>query len=223
MANSRRKIRSSRAGRPASSRWRAVAVSALGFALIASAYQFAFATGPVGFLPDYGPTTDPGDEPSERPGGVGGGLVQAGGSLASTDSEGRTPGALVSALAIGAFTECRPTLPTLPADQTRVTDVELVTSRSTVEAGTTACFHLHGKSARDGKWYDLTERPEARIDLGSATSGLVRQNGSSHRFSFPVTAAARLNGERAVVVGRYEPAGETPLRSEAVVVLQVVR
>ena len=71
MAESRRKIRRKGAAAAPPSRWRLVAASVVGLLLIGSAYQFAFATGNVGFEADYGPTTDTGDTTggSSTPGG----------------------------------------------------------------------------------------------------------------------------------------------------------
>jgi hypothetical protein len=137
---------------------------------------------------------------------------------ASRDSD-----SLIGAMAIGVFSECKATLPALPAEQSEVTAVELSTRSQVIEAGTAACFHLHGRSAKDGKWYDVTDRPETRIELGAALSGLVRQQGSSHRFAFPVTANSRLNNQSAIVVGRFQGAGSAALSTETVVTLQVTK
>lgn len=221
MADSRRRTSSRHAGRPAPSRWRTMLVVAGGLAVIASAYQFAFASGPVGFLADYGPTTDTGDETGSGPGGVGSGTLNRN-NLALAGSSGGND-ALVGAMAIGAFSECSMSLPALPADQKQLSAVELTSRSSVVEAGSTTCFHLHGKSVKDGQWYDVTDRPETRIELGSAQSGLIRQQGSSHRFSLPVTVRARVNNETAFVVGRFEAAGSPALTSEATVTLRVLK
>ncbi|MGV3722812.1 MAG: hypothetical protein ACO1SX_18060 [Actinomycetota bacterium] len=221
MADSRGRTSSRHAGRPAPSRWRTVLVIAGGLAVIGSAYQFAFASGPVGFLSDYGPTTDTGDETGAGPGGIGSGTLNRSNlALAGASSGGD---ALIGALAIGAFSECTMSLPALPSDQTQLSAVELSSRSSVVEAGSTTCFHLHGKSAKDGKWYDVTDRPETRIDLGSAQSGLIRQQGSSHRFSLPITVGRRVNNATALVVGRFEAAGSPALTSEATVTLRVVQ
>lgn len=221
MADSRRRTSSRRAGRPAPSRWRTLLVVTGGLALIASAYQFAFATGPVGFLPDYGPTTDTGDETGAGPGGVGSGTLNRSNLALAGSAAGGD--ALVGALAIGAFSECKLTLPELPANQSALTAVELSAGNSVLEAGSTTCFHLHGRSAKDGKWYDVTNRPESRIELGAAQSGLIRQQGSSHRFSLPITVGTRVNNDTAVVVGRFVAAGGPTLTSEAAVTLRVAR
>jgi hypothetical protein len=214
MADQKR-TNSHRAGRPAPSRWRVFVTVAAGLALIASAYQVAFATGPVGFLPDYGPTTDTGDESGGSPGGVGGGTVDPLRIPVQRADDSR-----ISAMAIGAILECRPTFPALPADHKQVSELELVTASSVLEAGTSACFHLHGRSAKDGRWYDLTDRPETRIELAGASHGVVRQQGSSHRYCLPVTATPVLSS--VVVSGRFDAPG-APRTAEAQVRLQGVR
>lgn len=221
MADSRRRISSRHAGRPAPSRWRKLTIAAAGLALVASAYQFAFASGPVGFLADYGPTTDTGDETGSGPGGVGSGTLNRG-NLALAEASGGSD-ALIGAMAIGAFSECVMTLPALPADQSALSDVELTVRDNVIEAGSTSCFHLRGKSAKDGKWYDVTDRPETRIELGAVQSGLVRQQGSSHRFSLPITVGVRLNNQTAIVVGRFEGTGAPALSADAVVTLRVAK
>jgi len=193
-------------------------VATAGLALIASAYQFAFATGPVGFLPDYGPTTDTGDTTGSGPGGVGGGSV---GRNVFIPGSSRSTEALIGAMAIGAFAECRPTLAPLPGDQSELTAVEVSTRSGVLEAGTTACFHLHGRSAKDGKWYDVTDRPETRIELAAVQSGLIRQQGSSHRFALPITASPRLNNGSAIVVGRF--GGSPTLTAETTVTLHIAK
>lgn len=222
MANSTRRIRrGSASGAPRPRGRFAVAVTA-GAVLVALAYQFAFATGRVGYVPDYGPTTDTGDTSGE---GQGHGSAGRGGSgSARSFLGGPATYTGVGALAVGAATECTQTLPSLAStDPTHIVEVKLVADEASLEAGTTSCFHLRGRSATDNQWYDLTQRPETKIELESAGSGLVRQEGSGHRFALPITAAAGVEGRTVKVRARYEVAGAEALTSATEVTLHAAR
>jgi len=217
MANSTRKIRRGGTSSAPRSRGRFAVAAALGAALVAFAYQFAFATGGVGYVPDYGPTTDTGDTTGEGPGGS-----RSGGSGGTSSGPvGVYSG--VGALAVGAISECTQTLPSLASgDPTRIVEVKLVSDQTSLDAGTASCFHLRGRSATDNQWYDLTQRPETVIDLDGADAGLVRQKGSSHRFALPITVAG-VEGRIVKVRARYAPAGSDALTCDTEVTLHAAR
>jgi hypothetical protein len=203
-----------------------VAASAVGLFLIGSAYQFAFATGNVGFSPDYGPTTDTGDDSGTGPGGSGGGQVRSGGGNGSSSTNLLLPvggGSGVGAFAIGALSECSGSVRPLPEAQREIGEVELVSDHDALDSGTAACFHVHGRSLLDGKWYDITERPETTIELKAGEAGLVRQQGSSHRYCLPLTAGKDLDGRSITVTAKYQPEGKTALVGETKVTLRVTR
>jgi hypothetical protein len=228
MAESRRKIRRRGTAPGQRSRWRMVAASAVGLFLIASAYQFAFATGNVGFSPDYGPTTDTGDNTGTGPGGVGTGTGRSGGTSSSSNSLANVlvpvgGGSGVGAFAIGALTECSGSVRPLPEGQREIGELEIVSDHDTLDSGTAACFHVHGRSLVDGKWYDITEREGTTIELKAGDSGLVRQQGSSHRYCLPLTASGDVDGRTVTVTAKYQPQGTTALVAETKVTLHVVR
>lgn len=220
MANSTRRTRRRSAQTAPRSKGRFAVAAAAGAILVALAYQFAFATGQVGFVPDYGPTTDTGDTTGQGPGGVGSGTGR------SSASGGGGSAALysgVGALAVGAAAECTQTLPTFTSADTRIVEVKLVADQTSLEAGTASCFHLRGRSTVDNQWYDLTQRPETRIELDGAGSGLVAQQGSNHRFALPITASPSLEGRTVKVRASYTPAGGTALTCATEVTLHVSR
>lgn len=220
MANSTRRIRRRSAQFAPRSKGRFVVAALTGAVLVAFAYQFAFATGQVGFIPDYGPTTDTGDTSGQGPGGVSTG--RSGGSSGSGGSSAPIYSG-VGALAVGAVAECTQTAPTLASTETRIVEVKLVADQTSLDAGTASCFHLRGRSAADNQWYDLTQRPETKIELEGAETGLVRQQGSTHRFLLPITAAPSLEGRTVKVVAQYQPAGGAALTSSTEVTLHVNR
>lgn len=226
MAESRRKIRRRRTAPAQPSRWRLVAASAVGLFLIASAYQFAFATGgPVGFEPDYGPTTDTGDDsgPTTTPGGGGrsGGSGDSGSASRLFIPVGGGSG--VGAFAIGALTECSGSERPLPESQREIGELKIVSDHDTLDSGTAACFHVQGRSLLDGKWYDITERADTRIELKAGEAGLVRQQGSSHRYCLPLTASRDLDGRTVTVTANYHPQGAAALAAETKVTLHIAR
>jgi hypothetical protein len=220
MANSTRRTRRRSAQTAPRSQGRFAAAAVAGAILVALAYQFAFATGQVGFVPDYGPTTDTGDTTGERPGGAGSGFGRSSGS-------GGGGSALVysgvGALAVGAAAECTQTLPSLSSANTRIVEVKLVADQTRLDAGTASCFHLRGRSAADNQWYDLTQQPGTHIELDGAGTGLVPQQGSNHRFALPITAAPTLEGRTVKVRASYTPAGGTALTCATEVTLHVTR
>lgn len=218
MANSTRRIRRGSTSSAPRSKGRFALAAVVGAVLVASAYQFAFATGQVGFVPDYGPTTDTGDTTGDGRGNFGGG----GSRSFSSGPVGTYSG--VGALAVGAISECTQTLPSIAsADATHIVEVKLVADESTLDAGTASCFHLRGRSATDNQWYDLTQRPETKIELEGSGNGLVRQQGSNHRFALPITAASGLEGRIVKVRAQYVPAGGEVLTCETEVTLHVAR
>jgi hypothetical protein len=203
-----------------------VAASAVGLFLIGSAYQFAFATGsPVGFEADYGPTTDPGDEGggSPTPGGNSGSRSASSGSSASNLLIPVGGGSGVGAFAIGALSECSGSVRPLPSGQREIGELEIVSDHDALDSGTAACFHVHGRSLADGQWYDITERAETTIEVKAGDSGLVRQEGSSHRYCLPLTASRELDGRTVTVTAKYQPQGTTALLAETKVTLKVAR
>lgn len=218
MANSTRKIRRRSSQTAPRSRGRFAAAAAAGAVLVALAYQFAFANGQVGFVPDYGPTTDTGDTTGQGPAGVGSGGRSSGSGGGSAPIYGG-----IGALAVGAAAECTQSLPSLPTADTRIVEVKLVADQSSLEAGTASCFHLRGRSATDNQWYDLTQRPETHIELDGTNSGLVAQQGSTHRFVLPITASSTLEGHTVKVRARYDRAGAEALTCATEVTLHVSR
>jgi hypothetical protein len=171
----------------------------------------------VGFVPDYGPTTDTGDTTGQGRTHSGGGSRGFGSGPVGTYSG-------VGALAVGAVSECTSTLPSIAStDATHIVEVKLVADESTLDAGTASCFHLRGRSATDNQWYDLTQRPETKIELEGSETGLVRQQGSNHRFALPITAEAGLEGRIVKVHARYTPAGGEALSCDTEVTLHVAR
>jgi hypothetical protein len=177
----------------------------------------------VGYVPDYGPTTDTGDTSGEGQGGSRGNRGGGSGSGSFLGGPVATYSG-VGALAVGAAAECTQALPSLPStDATHIVEVKLVADQTSLDAGTTSCFHLRGRSALDNQWYDLTQRPEAKIEVDGGDTGLVRQEGSGHRFALPITATAGLEGRIVKVHARYEVAGSPALTSDAEVTLHVTR
>jgi hypothetical protein len=109
----------------------------------------------------------------------------------------------------------------LPEAQHVISEIEVVSDHDALEAGTAACFHVHGRSLADGKWYDITERTGTTLEVEASDAGLVRQQGSSHRYCLPLTASRSVDGRSVKVTAKYQPQGTTALVSETKITLRV--
>ena len=85
----------------------------------------------------------------------------------------------------------------------KVSQLKLVPSSRTIEAGDVDVFELKGL-AEDGKWYSVTGREGASIEVKGEDSALVRQDGAKNAFCLPITTSSEYNGKTVTLVGRFD-------------------
>jgi hypothetical protein len=95
-----------------------------------------------------------------------------------------------------------------------------VPESSTLEAGFERAFHLEVQTA-DGKWYSVTNRPEARIAKEDPASPLELEEGTKNVFMVPSDTPFGMDGKTATLVGTFTPPGQEPMTARAVVTIQV--
>lgn len=83
---------------------------------------------------------------------------------------------------------------------TRASALRLVPQTRTVEAGTTVAFDVQARSAKDGRWYNVTGSPDTSI---RASGSLIRTDGTRNVFALPVTAPRSEDGKSVEVTGTF--------------------
>ena len=91
---------------------------------------------------------------------------------------------------------------TLPEGR-KVSELKLVPSSRSVDAGDVDVFELKGL-AEDGKWYSVTSRDGASIEVKNEGSALVRQDGAKNAFCLPITTSSEYNGKTVTLVGHFD-------------------
>jgi hypothetical protein len=199
---------------PPRARW--LTSGCVGLMLLASAYQACFAhpANSAFGQPGQSPNYSSGNNTGIIVGGVLGGaaIAAAAGAFGTNGGSAATSGAFP----IGTACEENERYPVLPADQTDLTDIRLVPEDSRLHAGMCRCFHLEVRSARDHKWYSVTNRPETHIEASAANSLLMRQEGSGNTFCVPLNASGVDNGNVVVdLLGTFTPPGHAPMTATA--------
>jgi len=113
-------------------------------------------------------------------------------------------------------------LPPLPANCT-ITELCLAPESTKIDAGMCRVYDLRAKCREDKKWYSVTGRAEASIEVRDIIPGtpVVRLEGSKNTFCVPITVPQTANGRSVVVRGTYAPGGRAqPMHAEARIVVR---
>ena len=205
---------------------RTVAAGAAGLFLLSTAYQAAFAGGrpgggPGGF-PFPGPFPFPGNGPFPRYPPRGGGQGRNDNKSNETAAYAAGAAVIVGGVLFGTGiigggaagrndddedeADEAARVPQLPSSD-RASALRLTPGTTVLASGTSRTFDLQARSARDGKWYSVTARPEATVRVKTGGDLLMRQDGTKNVFCVPITASKTGQVE---VVGTFAPEGGQP-------------
>lgn len=205
---------------------RVAVAGVIGACLLAAAYQASFAgvseggtRGQVGILAGYGTGFQgllPAGGDNDGSGGNSVGLFAA--PVGAAGAAGLATQLSNGNVAPAPAPECEERLPALSADEHQVSALRIYPERAELARGTFRCFHLEGRSPRDGKWYSVTRHPDARLEAEGAA--LVRQDGVPNVFCFPLTAATPSAASGSKVVGTFSPTNGAAVKTEAQIQLR---